>query len=417
MNKIAELRQKKAAAIKRMRELLDLAETEKRELKDEEKAEYEGLDKSIDSIDESIAKEERLIIREEEMRKIINPLPPNVPGDRKIVTDHWRNLGEFVRDVAINPNAKHMQEYREQTMGDGKQGGFALPEQFRPTVLQVRPQEAAIRPRATIIEPGDPPDAKITMPALDQSSAENVYGGVVITHTGEGKTMTETDVAFKDISWEPKELSAYIVATNKLLQNWTGASGLLETQLRKAMIGAEDYDFTRGDGINKALGFINSGAAIEYTRVGANAISFSDIYGMVARLKMGGSPVWLASQTVIPQLAAMVDAGSHSVWLGGALMGSAKEAMPSTLFGIPVVFFDRLPALGTKGDLNLVDLSYYVIKDGSGPYISWSEHVYWTSNKSAVKVVWNVDGKPWLTEPIGLEGATSNTVSPFVILK
>ena len=92
---------------------------------------------------------------------------------------------------------------------------------------------------------------------------------------------------------------------------------------------------------------------------------------------------------------------------GGNFSGVAAGGLPSTLFGFPIVFSDRLPTLGTKGDLILADLAYYVIKDGSGPFLAWSEHVYWTANKSVVKIVWNVDGKAWLTEPLILEGTSA----------
>jgi hypothetical protein len=50
------------------------------------------------------------------------------------------------------------------------------------------------------------------------------------------------------------------------------------------------------------------------------------------------------------------------------------------------------------------------------PIAASSEHIYFTSNKAVFKIVWNCDGKPWLTEPITLEGAAGSTVSPFVIL-
>jgi HK97 family phage major capsid protein len=134
---------------------------------------------------------------------------------------------------------------------------------------------------------------------------------------------------------------------------------------------------------------------------------------MFARLKMGGNPVWIASQTTIPQLATMVDnaTGSNAVW-----MQSAVPGMPPTLLGIPVLFHERSVALGTAGDLILADLGYYLIKDGSGPFVAMSEHVYFTTNRSVLKIFWNVDGQPWLDAPIPLEGSAANTVSPFIVL-
>ena len=171
--------------------------------------------------------------------------------------------------------------------------------------------------------------------------------------------------------------------------------------------------------MNKALGVINSAAAITYTRAGGAgtaAIAWADVYGMFARFR-GTNPVWIGSQTIIPQLAAMVDAGSHAVWISGAGLGSgAAERLPGTLMGIPLLFADRAPALGSKGDLGIYDLSMYLVKDGSGPFAASSEHILFLSNKTVFKIVWNVDGHPWLTEPIPLEGATTSTVSPFVVL-
>jgi HK97 family phage major capsid protein len=96
---------------------------------------------------------------------------------------------------------------------------------------------------------------------------------------------------------------------------------------------------------------------------------------------------------------------------------SAGPGLPPTLLGIPVMFNERSVALGTAGDVVLADLSQYLIKEGSGPYVAMSEHVYFTTNKTVMKIFWNVDGQPWLDAPIPLEGSTSNTVSPFIVLK
>jgi HK97 family phage major capsid protein len=132
---------------------------------------------------------------------------------------------------------------------------------------------------------------------------------------------------------------------------------------------------------------------------------------MYARLRMSMSPVWITSQTTIPQLAVIADAGNNNLWMPSAVAG-----LPPTLMGIPVLFHERSVALGTAGDLILADLSYYLIKEGSGPFVQASEHVYFTSNRTVIKVFWNVDGQPWLSEPIPLEGSAGNTVSPFIIL-
>jgi HK97 family phage major capsid protein len=277
--------------------------------------------------------------------------------------------------------------------------------------MSVDAQAPVIRNRATVIPAGDPPDAEIAMPALDQSAAENMFGGVSVTWTGEGQTMTETDASLKEIKLTPNEVTAYITVTNKLLRNWQAAGPVLQSLMRGAVTAAEDYQFLRGNGVSKPQGIIGSGAEIAYNRAGASAIAYADVVGMLARARSLAGLTWIASGTTIPQLANIRDTGNNNLFIMNASVG-----VPSTLMGIPLIFNERSPALGAKGDLILADLSYYLIKDGSGPFVEASEHVRFTSNKTVIKIVWNVDGKLWLNAPIPLEGSSSNTVSPVVTL-
>jgi len=93
---------------------------------------------------------------------------------------------------------------------------------------------------------------------------------------------------------------------------------------------------------------------------------------------------------------------------------SVVPGMPDMLLGRPIIWHERSPQLGTAGDLALADLSYYLIKDGSGPFVASSEHVKFRENKTVFKIFWNVDGQPWLTAPFKQEGGYE--VSPFVAL-
>jgi HK97 family phage major capsid protein len=358
--------------------------------------------------------------------EVVNPLPNFVVkkhGD-KDPEKEFRNIGEYFWAISArhfdhrsDKRLEALTEQREQSFGTGSAGGFALPEQFKPEIWNIMPQEAIVKPRATVLPAGSPPDAKLIMPSLDQTAAQNIYGGVVMTHSGEAVTLIETDMKLRQITMEPKKIGAYLVCTNELLNNWDACSSFISGQLTKARVGQEDYDFLRGDGVNKSLGVINSPAAVTYARATASLIDFVDIYGMLARFR-GSNPVWLGSQTIIPELASMTDAGTHAVWLGGpgGSLSGAQGPLPSTLMGIPLVFVDRLPALGAKGDLMLVDLSAYLIKEGSGPDVAISTELYFLTDRVIFRVTWRVDGKPWMIEPIGLEGATTSTVSPFVIL-
>ena len=419
MDKIKELRAKIEENLATLRAMLEKADTEKRDLTDEETQSYDALDKLTDKLGKDLERMEKLAIQtaQAESRKD-EPYQPDFGKRKAAAPKEFSSFGEFIYAAVYNrsdPRLADLYQARAQTMGTGSEGGFAIPEQWRGDLLMVEPQGAVVRPRATVIPAGDPPDAKISMPALDQTNAENIYGGVVVAAVAEAGLKGETDLRLKEVSLEPVEVAGWIRVSDKLLRNWAAASATLSSQMRKAIIGWEDYRFLRGTGVSEPLGISASPARVTVTRQTAASVTWQDVRTMYSRLRFGGSPVWIASQTVLPSLMAIADGGSNNLFV--TAFAGAAGAVPGTLFGIPVVFADRCPAVGTEGDLMLCDLSYYLIKDGSGPFVDASPHVYFTNNQTVIKIFWNVDGRPWLTQPIGLEGSVTNTVSPFVVLQ
>lgn len=411
---INELRDKLAKAIERMSALLDTADAEKRNLTEDEEKEYSELDASVPKMKDDIARREKLEAEKDEAAKTKRSIPLKAATHKAEDPTEFRDFGEFIFAVRFNRDDQRIRDLyaeRAQSMGVGSEGGFMVPPQFRETLFSLSPQAAIFRPRCTVIPAGSPPDSEISAPALNQGSTKNMYGGVTVQWIGEGDTKPETDLALKEVKWQPHEVAAHVVATDKLLRNWGAASSMISNQLRLAIIAAEENAFYNGNGVARPLGVLQSPARINYNRATANTIAFADIVGMYARLRMSMSPVWITSQTTIPQLATIADAASNNLWMPSAVAG-----LPPTLMGIPVLFHERSVALGTAGDLVLADLSYYVIKEGSGPFVEASPHVYFTSNRTVIKIFWNVDGRPWLDAPIPLEGSTGNTVSPFIVL-
>lgn len=407
-----ELRDKLAKSLERMSALLDAADAEMRNLTEAEEQEYAGLDADVPKIKAEIARREKLDAEKSEAGKAVRS-PKLYTGKHTEDPKEFKNLSEFIYTLRANPNDPRLAEYdmREHSMGVGESGGFMVPKVFRDGLLSLTPQEAIFRPRCTVIPAGSPPDAEISMVALNQGANQNMYGGISFAWLAEGGTKPETNIKLKEITMRPHEIAGHVVITDKLLRNWQAASSTIEQQFRLAMVAAEENAFYNGSGVGQPLGLLNSPAAITIARTTANSIVWADIYKMYARLRMNYSPVWIASQTVIPQLVTMVDAGNNQIW-----MPSAVPGMPPTLMGFPVLFNERSVALGTKGDLVLADLSQYLIKEGSGPFVAMSEHVYFLTNRTVMKIFWNVDGQPWLDAPIALEGSAANTVSPFIVL-
>jgi HK97 family phage major capsid protein len=278
--------------------------------------------------------------------------------------------------------------------------------------MSVAPQDALVRSRANVIPAGSPPDAGITMPALDQSGDNpgNVFGGMTFSWIEEGGEKPETDAELRGISLVPHEIAGFVTVTDKLLRNWQASAAFLENLMRGGVSAAEDYAFLRGTGNGQPFGALNAPVLKLVNRGTANQISYTDLVGMVAVLLMrGGNPVWSIPQGALPQIAKLKDDNGNYIWIA-----NARDGFAGTLLGYPVRWNNRAPALGSKGDVLLADWSYYLIKDGSGPFVAASEHVKFTSNKTVIKIFWNVDGAPWMNAPFKEENGYE--VSPFVAL-
>jgi len=348
--------------------------------------------------------------------------PPPGPGAKR----EFESLGEFMAAVRFNPNDQRLNYAEaiganaedfsaEMRMDNATQGGFMVPTTFRSTIMSVKPQEALVRPRAQVLEPGMQPDSAESIPALDQTGGnpENMFGGVEVQWIGEGDDKPETSAKLRNVTLTPHEVAGTTVITDKLLRNWSGSQAFIENLLRGAVAGAEDFAFQRGNGVHKPLGVLHAGATKWINREVANQISYKDLANMVARMLMrGGTPVWSVPQSALVQLVTLTDPEGHYIWKPSSAVDAAVSGLAGTLLGYPVRWNNRAPNLGSKGDITLVDWSQYLIKDGSGPFVAASEHVLFRQNKTVIKIFWNVDGSPWLTAPIAEENGWE--VSPFV---
>ena len=423
---LKQLREKRAKLVAEMRGMITLAENEDRDLTAEEQAAFDALQSDKDGLDTRIGRLEGQDAAEAALNVVI-PAASRRGGIERAggpeAAREFESMGEFLHSVRFRPQDQRLNFVEgvghaagedgmqsEMRMDNDTAGGFMVPTQLRSTLLSVRPQDALVRPRATVIEAGDPPDAGITMPAIEQGGANpgNMFGGMTFSWIEEGGEKPETDADLQAITLTPHEIAGFVTVTDKLLRNWRAAASFLEGQMRAGVSAAEDYAFLRGNGVTQPLGAINAPATKYINRANANTVGYIDLLKMVAALLMrGGTPVWSMPQAAIVPLAQMVDPEGHYIWKPGAVDGFA-----GTLLGYPVRWNNRAPALGVKGDILLADWTYYLIKDGSGPFVAASEHVKFTSNKTVIKFFWNVDGAPWMKAPIKEENGYE--VSPFV---
>jgi len=396
---IQKLKRARADLVEEMRNLLASVETrEGKQLTDDERSKLAKFQKDADNITADIARAE--FLNKEESRD------SEEPQDKRNAQE---NFGEFLTDVRQGNHSRL--EARDVTMGDGPSAGFIVPDQFDQTIREIAPDQAVVRPRSLVMPAGTPPDAALNMVALDQGADRGVYSGVTVNWVDEvGTNQDAGDPKVKQIKLEPQQVSGYIDVSDKLLRNSAAAGAMVERMLRGAITGSEEDAFFNGDGVGKPLGILSSDACINVQRTTASNITYEDLVAMFP-LTMGTNLAWVGNRTILPELMTMVATGTNTL----AWQPSARDGAPSTLLGLPLLENPYSPVLGTRGDLALVDLNHYAIKDGSPLALFMDPFTQKLNNITRIYAFWNVDGQSMLySSMLKPDGVTR--VSPFVVL-
>lgn len=300
-------------------------------------------------------------------------------------------------------------------------GGFLIPEILRSEILQVALESAVVRPRAQVI----PMDSlRVPIPMIDTTSnVSSVFGGVVCYWTEEAAQLVESQATFGRVVLDAKKLTGYAEVPNELLADAPAFSSFFDTIFPRAIAWFEDVAFMTGTGVGEPLGFINCPASVQVAGQAGqanNTIVWENVVGMFARMLPTAlaSAVWICSIDTFPELATMalsVGTGGGPVWMGNYTNPGAATP-PVTILGRPVFFTEKCGPLGTTGDINFVDLSYYLVGDRQVMQSASSEQYKFQNDKTAFRVIERVDGRPWIQSPITPHNNSTSTLSPFVQL-
>ena len=351
--------------------------------------------------------------------------------------DKNHNFGDWCLAVATKNTKRLVEHYGSQwvdykgtpwgdqmaqkaAMGEasGVTGGYTVPPDFYQQLLTIVQEKNFIRPYA-FVQPMA--SATLQFPYLDITTAQAAgitpfFGGVQMTWTEEAQTRTETEPQFKMMELKAHELSGYSVSSNVLLQDAAfGLEKFLFMLFGGAIAWFEEYAFLQGNGVGKPMGMLNAGAALSTTRANANLVKFADVATMWSKLLPASwkSAIWAFSPSVVPQLLQLQDGANRAIFI--SIDQGVTKTPNWSLLGRPAFPTEKLPALGTSGDIMLIDPALYVIGDRMQIEIAASEHVNFLKNQMTWRVVERVDGQPWIEKAITLQdGATQ--VSPFVYL-
>jgi HK97 family phage major capsid protein len=328
-----------------------------------------------------------------------------------------RDGAKRVPDVATAEKMSRIANAYSSSIPDA--GGFLIPESLRSELLRLSLETAVVRPRARVI----PMETlRVPFPMIDSTTnVGSVFGGMVAYWTEEGAALTASQAKFGRVMLEAKKLTAYSEIPNELgSDSIISLIAFVQSAFPEVLSWFEDLAFMRGTGAGEPLGWIGA-SNLSSVAVAAEAgqatatIVWQNIVKMFARMLPASlnRAVWVASPDTFPELATMalaVGTGGSAIWLGNGAVGA-----PMTILGRPLIISEKMSALGTRGDIDFVDLGYYLIGDRQTMATAMSTEYKFGNDVTALRVIERVDGRPWLQSPITPQNG-GNTLTPFVEL-
>lgn len=277
-------------------------------------------------------------------------------------------------------------------------GGFLVSQDRSSSILQRVYSQGQVLSRVSRLPIGAGSNG-MKIPAIDETSrADNSrYGGIVSGWLGQGNTLTSGRPKFREIDLKLRKVGAFVYATDEQIADSIALEGWINRYLPLELTFRAEDAVLNGTGAGQPLGARNSGAVISVTRNTASRVLYEDVSGMWLRMWAPSrqNAVWFIDQSVEAELEQMAIAiGTAGVLApiykpAGTVPG---QAFP-TLYGRPVISVEYCAALGTSGDIVLVDLSEYTLIDKGGVDAAVSIHVAFLTDEQVFRFIYRVDGQ------------------------
>lgn len=364
---------------------------------------------------------------------------PSTPGVkigriRQAVEDDpkrgFRTLADFaLRCAEYHANPRSDERLMQVAAGTGmtqavnSEGGVLLPPAYSKTIW-----DGVLRRSNSLLGycdqiPVDPGVESVTIPAINESSRANGSrnGGITGAWKSELTQLSESRPSFREVKLTPHELYVFAYISDKLLRNAPStASRVLENGAADEIAFKIGDSIIEGDGLGKPLGIVGHAATVSVskeTNQAAATILPANIRKMMSRMHVNWTEgaVWFVNQDCLPVLEGMefpVGTGGVPAYLPP---GGLADSPYSRLYGKPVIPIEYCSTVGTVGDIILANLRAYAAAVKGLADAQYSMHLKFDYAQTAYRVIFEMDGQPWLNSAITpFKG--SNTTSPFVTL-
>lgn len=294
-------------------------------------------------------------------------------------------------------------------------GGFLVPTEYSEKIHNVSLENELVMPLATV-QPMRSNELKL--PGVDIGDhSSNLFGGFTASYTAEAGTLTEANPKIRQMTLVANKLTGFLKFSNELMADAPNGEKQILDICGKGLAWYRDKSWLKGSGAGEPLGVLSAGCTLiqaKETGQSASTIVYENLIGMLGKLHSAcfKNSVWVCHQSTIPQLLQL----SIAVGTGGSFIPVLSEKNGQfTILTRPVIFTEKTEVLGSQGDVLLADFSQYIIGLREEMRIDLSQHVYFTTDQGAARLIERHDGQPLWDEALTLEDG-STEVSPFVVL-
>jgi HK97 family phage major capsid protein len=312
----------------------------------------------------------------------------------------WRSIGEFMHGVIKAHTGRGLDPRFQAAVttygseGTSADGGYALPPDFRETIVKKMNGDMALLP---LTEQLTTSSNKITIP-FDATTPWQTSGGVLTAWTDEAAAITASKPALTQVEVQAYKLAALVSLSDELIEDVPALNAWLPGKLGEKFQSAISNAIMNGSGSGQPTGVIGSSGQVTVTAKsgqGAGTVVFENIVGMYARMhpQLVSQAVWLIHPAVLPQLLSLVGPGySPGAWMppGNTLANSPY----GTLLGRPVYASEYCAALGTAGDIVFwAPKTYISVTKSAGLRSDTSIHFAFDQALTTVRATVRIGGK------------------------
>ena len=423
MEKITDLRAQKSQLLAQAQPLADEGKYDE---VDKISAQMESINNQIRSL-ENLAKQSQ-----ENAEPVYDGILHDggkAPKEKKSADDKpFASLGEQLTAI-YQFRKNHVEDRRLQQVnnavlgsneGSGADGGFALQTDFAGMIMESAIQQSPLLNRLDRYTCSSAANSMRWISADESDVSKSVFGGVQMYWAAEAATVLASKPRFKEMKMDLEKMMGFLYCTDEMLEDVAFMSSFANTSFALAGDRLLTEASICGDGVGKPLGFLHSKALITVAKeqsqaagtfLGANAIK------MQARAMPRNRDrlVWLMHPDVeeqLPTLAIQSGEAAKFLWNPEGGLGNFDT---QRVLNKPVLFEDSCSALGTAGDILLVDPFMYILLTKGTVKQDWSIHVEFLTDQNCFRMVFRCNGAPKVSKPLTIKNSTK-TRSPFVAL-